>query len=305
MLLRCRKRCPCRPAPCRALESRAASAGSLPKPYSSEDRDYSGPVINLEPYKEPYTGPKPVPLWNYSADSRLEQAPLQTQDLVFLAGVDGVYFGTSKYDGRQQYRFKAEAALSAPPGQYGDVAYVASQDFNVYAIDMVAGQILWRFTGGAPILRKPEVLDEDMYVAPQRVGLYRLRRVTGEEIWHARDAKRFLAANKKFVYATDHSNRLLILDRARGTRLTTFDTHDYAVPVSNELTDRFFLASNDGLLVCLHDRDFSRPLLMKKVRELQPIGGSRRPDLRRRKGAASQQRSLRPKRLLSHSLSHC
>ena len=41
------------------------------------------------------------------------------------------------------------------------------------------------------------------------------------------------------------------------------------------MTDRLYLASNDGLVMCLHDRDYPAPLRMKTVSELQStaVGG--------------------------------
>src|SRR5262249_46075922 len=72
-----------------------------------------------------------------------------------------------------------------------------------------------------------------------------------------READRFLAANPKFVYALDYSGRLVVLDRTTGLRLSTYEaTRSYTVPFSNASTDRIYLAANNGLIVCLHDRDF-------------------------------------------------
>ena len=68
--------------------------------------------------------------------------------------------------------------------------------------------------------------DEDVYVTAERAGLYRLDRQTGREVWHNGAAQRFLSANKKFVYATDKSGRFVVLDRERGTILSTWDARD-------------------------------------------------------------------------------
>jgi hypothetical protein len=165
------------------------------------------------------------------------------------------------------YRFKADAPLAAPVGQYNDTAYVASTEYDVYALDMRAGKITWRFVSGTPITRKPEVNDDDVYISPNRPNLARVDRLSGEKLWSNPKADRFLAANKKFVYALDANGRLFVLDRKHGTILSTLDTRDFVVPVTNELTDRLFLASNDGLLVCLHDRDYPKPVVMKKTKE--------------------------------------
>jgi outer membrane protein assembly factor BamB len=118
------------------------------------------------------------------------------------------------------------------------------------------------------------VTDDSLYVSAERAGLYRLNRATGDTIWRNADASRFLATNNKFVYALDASGRLLVLDRRRGTQLAAYDgTRDFVVPLSNELNDRIYLASNDGLLVALHDRDYPTPVRVKNVPALKPSVG--------------------------------
>jgi outer membrane protein assembly factor BamB len=216
------------------------------------------------------SGPQPQLAWDYVGESRLELAPLVTSEFLLVANYAGTFVAMRKLDSAIQYRFQATAALSAPLGQHNDTAYVGSEDFSVSALDIFAGRILWRFLGAGPIRQKPEVTDDSVYIAPERSGLYRLDRESGQTIWRNPAAERFLAANPKFVYATDASGRLHVLDRARGTQLAVYDAaRDFVVPVINDMTDRLFLASNDGLLTCLHDRDYSTPVRMKTVTELQ------------------------------------
>src|SRR5262249_5745018 len=74
-----------------------------------------------------------------------------------------------------------------------------------------------------------------------------------------------LAVNPKFVYATDRAGRMVVLDRDRGRELSRYNVRDFVVPTANELTDRIYLAANDGLVVCLHDRDYPTPVAMKKL----------------------------------------
>ena len=88
---------------------------------------------------------------------------------------------------------------------------------------------------------------------------------SGEQVWRVATAEQVLAVNPKFVYATDRSGRLLILDRERGRELSRYNVRDFVVPTSNELTDRLYLAANSGLVVCLHDRDYTGPVSMKKL----------------------------------------
>jgi outer membrane protein assembly factor BamB len=218
------------------------------------------------------TGPHPEVLWEYKGSGRLEQAPILTDTLMVLISTDGSFLVSNKFQRQIPFQFKAAAGMAAPLGQYAwrndkgvleDVVYIPSQDFNLYALDVVRGAILWRFTGAAAIHQKPAVTDEDVYVVADRVGLSRINRTTGRTIWQNRSAERFLASNPKFVYAVDRAGRLLILDRARGTEHATLDTRAFNVPVANEATDRLYLAANDGVLVCLYDRDYPEPFVMK------------------------------------------
>jgi outer membrane protein assembly factor BamB len=224
---------------------------------------------------ETAAGPQPESMWDYMTETRpetrLEQTSILTGDYLFQAGANGLFFAMSKFEPRIYYQFQADASVSAPIGGWGELAYVPSDDFRVYALDIVHGRILWRFVGGGPIRQKPRVTDDSLYVTAERAGLYRLDRATGDILWRNGDASRFLAVNNKFLYATDITGRMLILDRARGTELGSYDgARDFVVPLSNELNDRIYLASNDGLLVALHDRDYPAPVRVKNVPELKP-----------------------------------
>jgi PQQ-like domain len=224
-------------------------------------------------------GPQPRYLWDYVTETRpetrVEQSSILVADFVFQVGANGLFFTISKFEPRIFYRFAADAATSAALGQYEDIAYVPSDDFRVYALNVVTGKILWRFVGGGPIRQKPRVTDSSVYVIADRAGLYRLDRATGDTLWRNGRAARFLAMNPKFVYAADTSGRLLILDRATGALLADYaGTSDFVVPLANEVNDRLYLASNDGLLVCLHDRDYPAPVAIKRGEAKAPVPGA-------------------------------
>jgi hypothetical protein len=172
-----------------------------------------------------------------------------------------------------------DGPILAPPGRYEDTAYVGAKDSNVYAVNTDTGRVSWRFTAGTPIVRQPVATEKDVYVVAERLGLARVDRATGEPAWRLpfngvnyptnRAADRFLAANPKFVYASDPSGRLLVLDRATGTLLSSYPgTRDFTVALSNGVNDRVYLAAHNGLVMCLHDRDFPEPYRHTKQGEL-------------------------------------
>jgi outer membrane protein assembly factor BamB len=212
----------------------------------------------------------PAHLWDYGVNGRLEQTPILAENFLVLADTQGSFVSMTKNLHEIQYQFRAETGISAPLNQHGTTAYIASREYNVFALDVIGGNILWRFTADRPILRQPAVTDEDVYVAPERGGLYRIDRMMGTEVWRNRTAERFVACNKAFVYALDPAGRLLVLDRARGTLLAAFDVRDFVVPVVNETTDRIYLAGNNGLFVCLHDRNYRKPMRVRTIEETKP-----------------------------------
>jgi len=229
--------------------SSAGMAGAAPPPPGGKDRQAEF---------------KPRLVWYYRPKIWSEYTPLQTVDYLLVPGSDRSIALLSKVTGLQVFRTATDGPVTAPLAGFGDVGYAACKDRNLYAIDMNLAQPIWHFPTGTPIRLRPQVTRQDVYVTPDDDGLYRLNRLTGDVVWHSDRAARFLAVNPKFVYAADRSGRLLVLDGARGTELSSYDSHDFVVPVSNDLTDRLFLAANNGLLICLHDRQYARPFQNQK-----------------------------------------
>src|SRR5439155_3127107 len=125
------------------------------------------------------------------------------------------------------------------------------------------GRLLWRYFSSAALERKPEATDRDVFVSAGRNTLTRLERDTGREMWTNRVAQRFLSTDFKYVWAVDRIGQLHVLDYQRGTTLAKYDTSEYVVPVSNDLTDRFLFAANDGQVLCLRHRDHREPVRTK------------------------------------------
>jgi outer membrane protein assembly factor BamB len=235
--------------------------------------------------------PQPTFSWEAQTHARLKFTPLMSYESLLAATPTGTIVGVSKYPFNsavpEVYRIKLDGPIAAAPGHFDDVlkngqveetAYVGD-DTNVYAIGVSGGKQRWRFTVGTAVLHQPIATAEDVYVTTERNGMFRLSRTSGEPQWRIKrgnrnvesnaDADRLLAVNPKFVYATDKSNRLLILDRNLGTEVSSYNTRDFAFPVSNEMNDRLYLAANSGLIVCLHDKEYTKPYFHQK----QTAGG--------------------------------
>jgi outer membrane protein assembly factor BamB len=221
---------------------------------------------------------RPRAVWQEPTNIELAFKPLLYGDYLFVVSPSGQAIGFTRYIPEgfispQLFRFATEGKILVPPGQFGNVAYIGSEDASLYAIPISSGRLRWRYSAGTAIIRQPIALEKDIYITSERNGLARIDRATGEAMWKIpsgrnflpanSEADRFLAASERYVYATDLSNRLLILDRKRGTVLSMLPTYNYRFPVVNDTTDRLYLAANDGLILCLHDRYQTSPLRHK------------------------------------------
>ena len=231
---------------------------------------------------EEETGPHPIQVWKHISSLRLEYPILYSGSYLMVPTPSGVVMTMSKLpkdngSASEIYRFSSEASISVPAGHYEEFAYFGADDANLYAMQISNGKLRWRYTTGAPITRKPVVTEDDLFIVAGRKGMTRVDRTTGEAMWripvHGRivednaAADRFLAVNPKYVYATDVSGRLLVLDRRRGVQLSQYDVKDFVFPIENTITDRLYLAANNGLIVCLHDREYEKPIRLRKGEE--------------------------------------
>ena len=277
------------------LNSQVA-AYELPLPGTVGAASPSAPNLHTEdPTEERYQKERdslsvreiqPEATWRFASDHRLDFTPAMTRDSLFYATPGGHVFVLGKYpltaEVSEVYRFQLDNRLTVAPGIYDEMAYIPTPDTNMYAISIPSGRTRWRYSAGSSVTRTPFTTDVDVYVTVERKGLVRLDRDTGETKWKlpfgratteaAPDVDRVLAVNPKFVYATDTGGRLLVLSRETGKQLsyyTPFREYNYHVP--NESTDRLMLAANNGLIICLHDREYEKPLQYRKFDyDIQP-----------------------------------
>jgi hypothetical protein len=230
-------------------------------------------------------GVQPLLAWNMLTRLRLEFPTVSGRKGIMVVAPEGEVVSLEKYPvatrrATEIFRVRlSEEPIPVPAGSYESEAYVGGQDATVYSINADTGRISWRYIAGGPIARQPVATETDVYVVAHGSGLARIDRATGQPLWQLprggvmhrgnREADRFLAANPKFVYAADASGRLLILDRATGLKLSSYaGAREFNVPFSNAVNDRLYLVANSGLVVCLHDRDYTIPFRHAKGEEL-------------------------------------
>jgi hypothetical protein len=197
------------------------------------------------------------PSWRFSTGKPVERTPFVNDEGVYAsADTKGLYRLLRKTISGAKLVGTLERRGLATPAQLQEV---------VKELDRKAGD-------PSAIL---SALLQKGYITESQKGKLRWR--GGDDVWLNPDGDRVLAVNPKFVYAVDRPGSLVVLDRERGRTLSRFDTRDYPVPITNELTDRIYLGAHNGRIVCLCDREYTTPFKMKAILEPRADAGQPGP----------------------------
>ncbi len=215
----------------------------------------------------------------YQAPTEIVSPPVSNGQAVVFASFSGLLFSVTAKDRGTNFQFETEgrAPIRVPVGRNEDTVFVASDDLRVFALDMISGNRRWSFTAGAPIRTQPRVIGNDIYIAPTRRGLFSLRANTGFQNWHQRQAEEFLAATPDTVYASNEIGDVLLLDRKTGAITARLPLRHFSERVRNERTDRLYLATSGGLIVCIREAARTHPL-WHLFPERQPLNPELAPD---------------------------
>jgi outer membrane protein assembly factor BamB len=226
-------------------------------------------------------GDTPYHRWVVRMGVPIAQAPILSKAGVYLWSPGGSFLAVARDGTNLGIIDSLRTGVSLPAASRDAIVYVPGMDLNLYAISLntsekfATGGIRWRYAVGTRLARSPVTSDEEVFLVTERDGLRCINRednvaqkwVAGDERWRNGNAVRVVSANEKFVYASNPNGDLIVLDRIRGTQLSTTDaTCGFIVPFTNERTDRLYLMSHSGLIVCLHDRDFPKPVISASYR---------------------------------------
>ena len=190
-----------------------------------------------------------------------------SQDLIALSKPD------KKLDVSQHF----DDPISAPAGRGGVMLYIPLSSGFLMAIDGSIGEkasganIIWRTAVGGINNRVPFVTDSIVYAEGDNSGVVAVDRKTGSLLWRSEDtADQILAANREFLYVRNRHGKLLVFDAKRATDpigkrsmpLAGIDLSEFNIPIMNTVSDRVFLAADNGLIVCMRDLSskYSRPV---------------------------------------------
>ena len=241
---------------------------------------------------------EPVVAWNLRTNRRVVGEPVLSDPISSLAfpqvwlTTDGpLFYSVTKRDKTAQVVARTPADVAAPgagPVAFGKDAllgYFPLADGTLWAVDLTAGsgetpRIEWKANIGGVLNRKPIPVANGVYASGDHAGVAFVGLKSGEVEWKTENfADRFVAVNDEHAYVRDRRGFLLVYDKRkvdpitkRAEPLTKLDVANFTVPVSNDQTDRIFLASDNGLVICLRDAaaKYAKPLAVAPLARQKP-----------------------------------
>ena len=212
--------------------------------------------------------------WFYQSVGRITTQPV-VSDGSFAWTTDKGYFYVADSDPpKVRLRVETQAEITSRPAHWTPYLYACSLSGSVYALSEETGQTVWKYPAGSSLSKQPAAIKGVVYIVPDAGGMYALDGETGAERWFAPNIVQFCAVSATHVYGVDHLDRLTILDAERGTRLSTLPVGDVQIKLLNQQTDRIYLASDAGVVQCLHEISQPKPLVYTPPRLKRSLGKS-------------------------------
>ncbi len=216
-------------------------------------------------------------VWRYKAPKGISSQPIATGASVNFASRSGSLFAVDGPDRKLRFQFETNKPISAPLAFDGTYLYMAAQDLNLYCINSNNGAVRWQFSTGLPTFRSARVIGNDVFVMPARGGMHCLTTISGRERWWRPKIVDMLAATPKTIFASDLVGNVVLLSRENGAVRGALPLRQFDFRQPNDRTDRLFLATSSGLIVCLREQGREFPIYHAKPDE-RPIFPEFTPD---------------------------
>ncbi len=225
--------------------------------------------------------------WIYGSTVPLTYTPLISRDRIWAFTYTPIVVSLTRDQGQTQVDARLSAQLTAQPGQAEDIGYMPQSDGYLTAVDLNGGsartvRTFWKSNVGGLMNASPVPTKNAIYQPGTNSGIARVDRISGEVVWRSENrSDRLLALNEEHLYAADSHGRIYVYNQNMvnnvGTKqaypLATADLPAFTVNITNEETDRIFLASDGGLFICLRDDSpkYAAPMTIAPRKTLPPL----------------------------------
>ena len=209
-------------------------------------------------------------VWTYRTSKAISSPPITDGTIVGFASRSGVFYGVDANTRNLRYLFEGAGPITAPVTEAGDRVLIPCDDLNTYCIDKRNGNVLWTVVTGLPVRRKPTVIGGRVYLSPGRAGLLAADLESGVRQWGQPAASDFVASSGGRVYCMTTFGGMVALEADSGRVTGRLPISGFDHYVTNQRTDRVFLASSRGTVLCIRERVRSFPRFHQRP-EREPI----------------------------------
>ena len=207
--------------------------------------------------------------WRFVSGERSVFPPVAGEHLIVLATEAGnlhAVNGGGTNAGKSLYQLLLRSPMSAPltyVDRDGDeMLLAASSDNRLFCIKLAKGaNMLWTYPMGNALTEAMMCVDDSVFVIADGAGLTTLSLKDGLPLlnaagkpWFVPSMEAVLAVTENRVYALDITQRITILNRETGQIEGHIPVPGHRLRIRNRLTDRIYLATPSGSVVCLCEK---------------------------------------------------
>jgi outer membrane protein assembly factor BamB len=216
-------------------------------------------------------------LWRHKTSRPIEHRPILYDDQLTFVSQTGILYSVLSKNDQIVFQQQTDVQISAPMIQSGPYLYVATEDNQLYCLDKGRGTIQWDFITRDVVRNAPVVINNRLYLTTADAHMYCINATTGSEHWIVDDAKQFVAKTDSYVVCEDSLRNLVLLapdETGTGvSRIASLPFRGFRFKAQNSLTDRIYMVTSDGLVVCMRERGQSFPKFFKhpERRPIEPV----------------------------------
>lgn len=213
-------------------------------------------------------------VWRYQAPSEIVSPPITSTGAVCFASSSGSLYSVDAEKHKLKFQFESDGRIITPlglgknpesaPGNNKKPErsiLLAAENSQMYCLNQENGEYRWTFTSAHAIRQQPRVFGNRCYVTPETVGTYALSMSSGIQLWREpqEQARKILMVSQDRLYAFNGQKEIVVVDTADGKLVSKMPYRKYIMTPTNDRTDRMFLTTQDGLVVCLKERSSTIP----------------------------------------------
>ncbi|MEI6256268.1 MAG: PQQ-binding-like beta-propeller repeat protein [Planctomycetota bacterium] len=198
-------------------------------------------------------------LINDGGSGRLATVPIQLAEGVLWCTTDGLLTTEQPADAEwRRLEFSLINPPAGPPVVRGNSIFTSTTTGDLARIDLPNSlkklDLIWHTVLPGPAVTGPFVTGKMILVSLGELGFAAYSTETGAELWRTCLTGKILAVGGSRGWFIDEVGRLSSLDLADGARRDMLCLGPFHLPVVNTVSDRLFLASESGTVVCLAPR---------------------------------------------------